>query len=96
MIDNNKLRDTIMDMEASLSTNLSGYSMWHYGEDIHGITRETLKNAVETLKAKEPVKPNEIRHGNVLIQYQCPACASVLCAVDKYCSQCGRAVKWDA
>lgn len=54
MTDNNKLRNTILDMEASLSTNLSGYSMWHYGADIHGITRETLKNAIEVLKAQEP------------------------------------------
>lgn len=54
MTDNNKLRDMIMDMEASLSTNLSGYSMWHYGAIIHGITRETLKNAIEALKAQEP------------------------------------------
>lgn len=54
MIDNNKLHDTILDMEASLSTNLNGYSMWHYGADIHGITRETLKNAIEVLKAQEP------------------------------------------
>ena len=62
MTDNNKLRDTIMDMEASLSTNLSGYSMWHYGADIHGITRETLKNAIEALKAQEPVSPNKEQH----------------------------------
>lgn len=54
MPDNNKLCDTILDMEASLSTNLNGYSVWHYGADIHGITRETLKNAVEALKAREP------------------------------------------
>lgn len=93
--DNNKLRDTIVDMEASLSTNLSGYSMWHYGADIHGITKETLKNAIEALKEQEPVKPNEIRHGNMLMYYQCPSCMSALHAVDKYCSQCGRAVKWE-
>lgn len=54
MTDKNKLHDTILDMEASLSTNLNGYSMWHYGADIHGITRETLKNAIEALKAQEP------------------------------------------
>lgn len=66
MDDNNKLRDTILDMEASLSTNLNGYSMWHYGADIHGITRETLKNAVEALKAQEAVKP-KIYEGERLI-----------------------------
>ena len=47
------------------------------------------------LKAQEAVKPNEIWHGNELIHYQCPACTSVLCVVDRYCSQCGRAVKWE-
>lgn len=47
------------------------------------------------LKAQEPIRPNEIRHGDVLMYYQCPACTSALRAVDRYCSQCGRAVKWE-
>lgn len=57
---------------------------------------ETCFEVMKYLAAQEPVKPNEIRHGNVLIHYQCPACTSVLCVVDKYCPECGRAVKWDA
>lgn len=64
MIDNNNLHDTIMDMEASLSTNFRGYSVWHYGAIIHGITRETLKNAIEALKAQEPrvMTPDEVKN----------------------------------
>lgn len=57
---------------------------------------EVLKGVLELLKARESVKPNEIRHGNILMYYQCSACTSALRAVDRYCSQCGKKVKWDA
>lgn len=60
-----------------------------------GCKARLKSDALALLKAQEPVKPNEIWHGNVLIHYQCPSCTSVLCAIDKYCSQCGRPVKWE-
>lgn len=54
-----------------------------------------FKDALALLKAQEPVKPNEIWYGGVLVYYQCPICTSKLYAVDRYCAHCGRAVKWD-
>lgn len=94
MTDNNKLHDTILDMEASLSTNFRGYSVWHYGAYIHGITRETLKNAVEALKAQEPVKPYYEKTIKLYICGQCGAAIGVK-GLAKYCINCGQAVKWD-
>lgn len=51
--------------------------------------------AIALLKAQEPIRPNEIWQGNVLVYYQCSACTSTLLAGDKYCAWCGRKVKWE-
>lgn len=57
--------------------------------------QEALNMAVDALKAQEPVKPNEIRYGNMVIYYQCPVCLAPINEHDKYCENCGRPVKWD-
>ena len=64
----------------------------YFGKCLRG---NMYRDALALLKAQEPIRPNEIRHGNVFMYYQCPACTSALRVVDRYCSQCGRAVKWE-
>ena len=51
----------------------------------------TLTDALELLKEKEPVKP--IRQEN---WWECPACSGNIVANMKYCPGCGRQVKWVA
>ena len=67
----------------------------YYARDILSVANDVQCNGCELKEAQEPIRPNEIRHGDVLMYYQCPACTSALRAVDRYCSQCGRKVKWD-
>lgn len=66
----------------------------YYGQ---GCT-ESLKNDIlELLKEQEAVKPkSKVRHGaNAQIQHFCGNCNSMLHGKPKYCSECGRPVKWE-
>lgn len=59
----------------------------------------TVMKAEELLKKQEPVKPRSVsRHGvNPQIQHFCGNCNAILFHhKQKYCIECGRAVKWDA
>ena len=53
--------------------------------------------AEELLKEHEPVKPILKREGRNKLynDYECPVCGNDICCEQKYCSECGRAVKWD-
>ena len=53
--------------------------------------------AEELLKEHEPVKPILKREGRNKLynDYECPVCGNDICYEQKYCSECGRAVKWD-
>lgn len=50
------------------------------------------------LKEQEPVKPkSKARHGeNAQYQHFCGNCMAMLFGKPKFCSNCGRAVKWNA
>ena len=50
------------------------------------------KDAIELLKAQEPVKPQEYK-GNYFCE--CGNRLHKCIETDKYCSRCGRAVKWE-
>ena len=43
----------------------------------------------------QPVKPNVIMHGKMVMYYQCPACLRTIDSGDRFCRHCGRKVKWD-
>ena len=60
----------------------------------HGTVSRTIAEAVEALKAQEPVKPRMISIGNV----KGPVCGNCGLGVIGcyYCRNCGREVKWDA
>jgi len=49
------------------------------------------------LKEQEPIKPkSKVRHGeNGQIQHWCGNCMAMLHGKPKYCSNCGRQVKWE-
>lgn len=57
---------------------------------------EYIDDAVSMLKEQEAVKPkSKVRHGaNAQIQHFCGNCNSMLHGKQKYCSECGQAVKW--
>ena len=58
-------------------------------------------DALELLKAQEPVKPRAEEtsltyfYGDKYSNHFCGECGAVLSNGQKYCSECGRAVKWD-
>lgn len=58
-----------------------------------------LDDALELLKAQEPVKPTvrymEEYDGHGSDWYVCGACEMPIFPADKYCRHCGRAVKWN-
>lgn len=56
---------------------------------------DVTADALELLKAQEPLNPfNPLSpHGGGI--YFCGKCKSLVGTHDKFCSQCGREVKWD-
>ena len=57
---------------------------------------EIADSALELLKDQEAVKPkSKVRHGaNAQIQHFCGNCNTMLHGKPKFCSECGKAVKW--
>ena len=63
----------------------------------HDIDPWAKDMAEELLKEQEAVKPTLIREGRnkYYNDYVCPGCDNELHYGQNYCSECGRAVKWD-
>ena len=63
----------------------------------HSEVQNTAKATMELLKEQEPIKPkSKVRHGeNEQIQHWCGNCMAMLHGKPKYCSNCGRQVKWE-
>lgn len=56
-----------------------------------------MKDALALLKEQEPVEPGrECSGGGTTWWNVCGACRTAINPNDKYCHECGRAVKWDA
>jgi hypothetical protein len=55
------------------------------------------QRVLELLKKQGTVKPVLERIGNYVAinDYSCPVCKTDLYYKQKYCDECGRAVKWD-
>jgi len=62
-----------------------------------GGVNEAYDMAIALLKEQEPIKPkSKVRHGeNGQIQHWCGNCMAMLHGKPKYCSNCGRQVKWE-
>ena len=57
---------------------------------------ELHKDALELLKEREPVKPLREHSGSGITWWNvCAACKTAINPNDKFCHECGRAVKWD-
>ena len=60
---------------------------------------DLMRDALELLKEQEPVKPKKwVPKGQVFARvmgWYCPKCDAGLSRGDKYCHNCGQAVKWD-
>jgi hypothetical protein len=57
-----------------------------------------LEDALELLKAQEPVEPkkNDVEFAGLRTwDWACPECNCILIYRANYCSCCGRAVKWE-
>lgn len=56
-----------------------------------------MRDALALLKAQEPVEPILKREGwnKYYNDYVCPVCDQELVYEQNYCSECGRAVKWE-
>lgn len=75
------------------SPNLAGAE--NYGAKIVDMPAPLITDALALLKAQEPVKPNAIMHGKMVMYYQCPACLATIDNGNKFCPNCGRPVKWE-
>lgn len=61
---------------------------------------EMYTEAIALLKAQEPVKPTRYQEGRWFKTWRCGACGGTLVFRNgedkpKYCTDCGRAVKWE-
>lgn len=69
------------------------------------VRTDVLYEAIELLKAQEPVEPKIVDtdnskryHNDIFKNYYCGNCGEFLHIMsrnDLFCSQCGRAVKWE-
>ena len=59
------------------------------------IAQKAIAKLKALSKAQEPVKPNAIMHGKMVMYYQCPSCIATIDPSDNFCRRCGRAVKWE-
>lgn len=60
--------------------------------------KDLMRDALELLKEQEPIRPILARIGNydAINDYTCPVCGTDLYHLQKYCDECGRAVKRNA
>ena len=66
-----------------------------YFED-EGCKAKLKREALELLKAQEPMEPEVKIYNGTDIFYKCTSChKSFLYNKQKFCDNCGQAVKWD-
>ena len=88
-----------MDKKDKVISKLQILRTWCAVNPIHGMglgiddcenAVEWLDAALELLKAQEPIEPSW-RRGRPF----CGKCGEILLIHNKYCSECGRMVKWE-
>lgn len=94
MTEQEKREKVISDLELQIA--------WIRDNDFHkfpgwGHSVLAMRDALTLLKAQEPVEPILKREGwnKYFNYYVCPICNQELTYEQCYCSECGRAVKWD-
>ena len=84
-------------------TSLQGeiYTAAYYGYSFKDLVPvKLLQDALELLKAQEPVKPFVTGNGHTFEEaetwwYACGNCNKPIDPNDQYCRHCGKAMKWD-
>lgn len=81
------------------------YTYSNVDEDNTLVPQQLVLDALALLKAQEPVRPKRkttelyVRYGDdIFNNYFCGNCGELLHTVlkrDRFCANCGRAVKWD-
>ena len=85
MIDREKVIDDLQDA-------VNDDWMWQHA-DYYALTME---RAIALLKEQEPVKPERAYSGGGSTWWNvCGVCKTAINPNDKYCHECGRAVKWE-
>lgn len=66
-------------------------------DKVTSCTTYLMKDAIAMLKEQEPVKPVLKRKASNAMynDYVCPICNQEIVYEQKYCCECGRAVKWE-
>ena len=66
-------------------------------KDFASVDIDMLSDALALLKEQEAIKPkSKVRHGAYAqIQHFCGNCNAMLHGKPKFCSECGRKVKWE-
>lgn len=95
MIDRN---DVIMELETCMASSCRGFKPGVYcpfNDDVWS----SIRDALELLKAQEPVKAKEAIWPHRGVFGKCGVCNSPLPVIEgiksKFCCMCGRAVKWE-
>ena len=75
---------------------LENYEPYAKGLSNVTVKSSVILNAIALLKEQEPVKPkSKVRHGAYgQIQHWCGNCMKMLNGKPKYCSECGREIRW--
>ena len=86
-----KDRKTVMSWLEGLTQD--DWEVWYSDSEV----QETAKAALELLKEQEAVEPILKREGRnkYYNYYVCRCCDNDLFYQQNYCSECGRAVKWE-
>ena len=62
----------------------------------HELYADYVYDALALLKAQEPVEPERAHSGGGSTWWNvCGSCKTAINPNDKFCHECGRAVKWD-
>ena len=85
-------REKVIDTLEEIKTQTAGI-----GLDSAVIAHQFIDKIIALLKEQEAVEPVLIREGRnkYYNDYVCPGCDNELHYGQNYCSECGRAVKWE-
>jgi hypothetical protein len=93
----------IKGLQCCKSPNDHEHCPYNIGVHYNVCVYRLLSDAVELLKEQEPVAPRKVKRYieysdtaiNFIDTYDCGNCGAELPDNSKYCSVCGRKVKWD-
>ena len=96
MVDREKIIKGLGDISAYFRSTLDAMIGGTFACELFRVYAETAESAIALLKAQEPVRPIPGLWDRDIQLFNCGACGGEIGAkgISKYCSHCGRAVKW--